>query len=132
MESYNEMLSHIKSDKLFDASTFQGCWKRSFEYSKKYLGEAVAGLEVEYRERQKDEVFVEATALKSKLHQLFKDVKSFQPMDLDETNRLSGEMLEKCLFGRSITNPNPYDIHYGPTRVHTLQRTRTSTWQPCR
>lgn len=133
MESYNEVLSHIKSDKLYDASTFEGCWKRSFISSEKNLQKAVLGLEVEYREGQKNEALVEATVLKSKLGQLVKDVESFQSMDLDETNRINGEMLERYSFGRSFTNPNPYGIHCGPTRVHTLHRTmRTSTWQPCR
>lgn len=66
--------------------------------------------------KHKDEAWLEATVLKSKMTQVAGDSMSFQPLDPDQTNQMNGEMLEIFSFGRRDHNPNPNYVHgFAPT-----------------
>lgn len=124
VEFYNEMLSCIESGCLYNAHLSENKWKRRSKFSTKHLSNAIAQLETEYRMKHKNETWLEATILKSKLTQDTRVYMSFQSMDPDKTNKINGEMLESFSFGKPNTNPNPIRDRLAPA-LHTAMRYRT-------
>lgn len=108
------MLSFMKASSLWDAYISEGHWQRNFKFSRNHLDKAIKQLTAEYQMKHKDEAWLEATALKSKLTQVAGDSMSFQSLDPDQTNQINGEMLERFSFGRRDYNPN-YVHGFAPT-----------------
>lgn len=122
VEIYNKMLSCMKASAIVDAYYSEGGWQRSSEFSAYQLNKAIDQLIAEYQTKHKDEAYLEATVLKSKLTQINMDYMSFQSLDPDKTNQIDGEMLARFSFGK----PNPTATPaFAPAQLTTMgYRTR--------
>lgn len=121
---YNEMLSRVKVNRLNDTLTAEGPWKRCFDFSARSLQRAICDLGKEFKEGERNEALLEATALKSKLTQVAIDSNSFRSLDPDEKNKINGAILG------ALSGSDPYALRSGRGQIYTLYR--SSARQPRR